>query len=651
MGETRKTYVDLGPEMPSENEFLRSKALLQSMHSGGAKLHNENRGNDPKTGNLYDHLVTLLKLILETQPTHALDQFEVLSYQVKRERGGGTGGSGAGLVVEDTEARATTEDELSAEYKHAKIEETLLKHPKHKWDEPPYSKATLPANWGGIFDDEYEMQRLQNLGITSFLVEEGGIGLGRSEMLRVWLSIRKLSLKLKTVVKLNFWGKILGTEGCYYIAEGEFEPGMPPDNGVPAPYDDWRPYTQKKEDKVSPDQRKYFSREDSYGEDGEKKSVSDELPEEQTRLSQARKLFLQDLPKNKWCPPAPIPSEIRGRGLNRWDYFACTNLGSDEWFRLPPVRTEHIFHARHIRRLFVGKPDAPSTNSSYHICLLDFPAGIYEIDEEAELEEGEQPETLMEVEDFEPLEFEELLNRNNWQHIRPYILPQGRCSFVAQKQAVSAMKEILDGRKDIGWINPIVAQKWIEKFKAKGEMNDEETEEEGGEGEQLEEPQEGPNLLGTIAEDTVLKATENVGLPTARITRSENRSIKLTSRPLIAWRVKPSSVLLPKNCCVAIVSSGRWPGAHALARGADFVNVYIGWGQKVLSSSFSPLRLPKLMTEFNEEQADGLIEVNDPTSLEEEFLRQKKKERHLARETKAEEEENEESGEEDEYED
>ncbi|CAH8670229.1 unnamed protein product [Heterobilharzia americana] len=418
---------------------------------------------------------------------------------------------------------------------------------------------------------------------------------------------------------------------------------MPPDNGVPAPYDDWRPYTQKKEDKVSPDQRKYFSREDSYGEDGEKKSVSDELPEEQTRLSQARKLFLQDLPK----------------------------IMVDEWFRLPPVRTEHIFHARHIRRLFVGKPDAPVLQGpgglgefpglEVHLlraqiaritsaCWIS-PAGIYEIDEEAELEEGEQPETLMEVEDFEPLEFEELLNRNNWQHIRPYILPQGRCSFVAQKQAVSAMKEILDGRKDIGWINPIVAQKWIEKFKAKGEMNDEETEEEGGEGEQLEEPQEGPNLLGTIAEDTVLKATENVGLPTARITRSENRSIKLTSRPLIAWRVKPSSVLLPKNCCVAIVSSGRWPGAHALARGADFVNVYIGWGQKVLSSSFSPLRLPKLMTEFNEEQADGLIEVNDPTSLEEEFLRQKKKERHLARETKAEEEENEESGEEDEYED
>ncbi|VDP97755.1 unnamed protein product [Trichobilharzia regenti] len=235
MAEPRQTYVNLGPELPAENEFLRGKALLQSMHSscgaggggiGGPKLHDENRQSDPRTGNLYEHLVTLLKLILETQPTHALDQFEMLSYQVKRERGGGTGGSGAGagLVQEDTEARAPTEEPVSADYKHVKIEGTLL-------------KSALPTNWGGIFDNEDEIQRLQNLGITSFLIEQGGIGLGRTEMLRVWLSIRKLSLKLKTIVKLRFWGKIMGTESSYYIAEGEFEAEMPPDDGVPAPYE------------------------------------------------------------------------------------------------------------------------------------------------------------------------------------------------------------------------------------------------------------------------------------------------------------------------------------------------------------------------------------------------------------------------------
>lgn len=62
-------------------------------------------------------------------------------------------------------------------------------------------------------------------------------------MMRVWLSLRKLSLKLTTVVKLRFWGKILGTQGSYYIAEGEFEPGADPDGGVPGPFDAWRPYS------------------------------------------------------------------------------------------------------------------------------------------------------------------------------------------------------------------------------------------------------------------------------------------------------------------------------------------------------------------------------------------------------------------------
>ncbi|VDQ08555.1 unnamed protein product [Trichobilharzia regenti] len=82
----------------------------------------------------------------------------------------------------------------------------------------------------------------------------------------------------------------------------------------------------------------------------------------------------------------------------------------------------------------------------------------------------------------------------------------------------------------------------------------------------------------------------------------------------------------------------------------DFVNVYVGWGQKVLSASFSPLRIPKLMSEYNEEEqptgGGSLSETNDPTPLEEEALRELKEARRLAREAKAEEEEENEGGEE-----
>ncbi|CAL8103283.1 unnamed protein product [Calicophoron daubneyi] len=650
-------FADLGPELPASEDFLRGKALLQSMHGGGPRMHDQGRESDPTTGTLYEHLVSLIKLILETQPTHALDQFEELSRQVKRERGGGAGGSGAGagLVKEDIEATAPTKKEPSPDYLNAKIERTLLHHPKHKWDEAPYTESPLPAPWGGYYDDDDEIARLQNLGQTSFLVEQAGVGLGRTEMMRIWLSIRKLSLKLTTVVKLRFWGKILGIGRPYYIAEGEFEAGADPDDGVPAPYDQWRPFPEKEP-----------AQEEVPQETSEHSEVEfDTRTEEEKKLAEARKALMENLPKNKWCPRTPIPPEPRGRGTNRWDYFACTNLGTDEWFRLPPARPEHIYHARYIRRFFTGKPDAPVARSpgalgdfpglEVHLLRAQIaritaatwisPAGLYEIDEEAEIEEGEQPETLMEVEEFEPPQFEELLDQANWQHTRPYILPQGRCSYVLQKRAAAALKEALDDPEQKGWINPEIARPWINKFQSQ-EESEEAMEEEGGEEGEIEEPQEGPGLLGTIEEDAVLTASGDVGLPTGRATNPKGRSLKLTSRPLPAWRVHPSTVLLPKNCAVAIVSSGRWPGSYTLARGADFVNVYVGWGQKTLSAPYSPIWIPKLGKEFDEE-AVPLQETTDPTPLEEEAVRAAKEARRLAREAKNEEEEEAEIEEED----
>ncbi|KAG5452637.1 Radial spoke head protein 6 A [Clonorchis sinensis] len=654
MTEVKRGFADLGPELPPPEEFLRGKALLQSMHGGGPGMHDENRDSDPTTGNLYEHLVTLLKVILEQQPTHAMDQFEELSRQVKRELGGGAGGSGAGagLVQEDIEATAPTAREDTPEYLHAKTERTLLKHPKHKWDDVVFSKSPLPAPWGGYYDDDDEIQRMQNLGQASFLVEQAGAGLGRSEMLRVWLSIRKLSLKLTTVVKLRFWGKIMGTQGCYYIAEGEFEAGMDADSGVEGPFDNWRPFTAEPQssDKAVPVRE--------VSENSEPKPEKEMSPEE-AKLAEARVVALENLPKNKWVPRAPIPAEARGRGTNRWDYFACTKLGSDEWFRLPPARPEHIVYARHIRHLFVGRPDAPVPRSpgalgdfpglEVHLLRAQIaritsatwisPAGLYQVDEEAELEEGEQPETLMEVEEFEPPQFEELLDAANWQHTRPYILPQGRCSFVSQKRAAAALRENMDDPKEKRWIDPQVLEPWKAKFQAQ-EEGDEAMEEEGeGEGE-AELPQEGPGLLGSIEEDAILMPTGDVGLPTGRATKPKGRTIRLTSRPLPAWRVYPSTVLLPKNCSVAIVSSGRWPGAYTLARGADFVNIYVGWGQKSLASNFSPMWYPNVMKEFSED-AMPLIETNDPTPLEEEAVRAAKEARRLAREARAEEAEEE----------
>ncbi|KAF6779978.1 hypothetical protein AHF37_00559 [Paragonimus kellicotti] len=622
-------FADLGPELPPAEEFLRGKALLQSMHGGGPGMHDENRDSDPTTGNLYEHLVSLLKLILEQKPTHSLDQFEELSRQVKRERGGGAGGSGAGagLVTEDIEATSPTAKQETAAYLHAKVERTLLHHPKHKWDENVFSKSPLPASWGGYYDDDDEIQRLQNLGQTSFLVEQAGVGLGRSEMLRIWLSIRKLSLKLTAIAKLRFWGKIMGTNGSYYIAEGEFEAGMDPDNGVPGPFDEWRPYNPDAASEHKWDEN-VFSKSPLPASWGGYYDDDDEIQR------------LQNLGQTSFLV------EQAGVGLGRSEMLRI-------WLSIRKLSLKLTAIAK-LR--FWGK--IMGTNGSYYIAEGEFEAGMdpdngvpgpfdewrpYNPDA-GEMVLSEQPETLMEVEEFEPPQFEELLDAANWQHTRPYILLQGRCSFVPQKRAAAILKESMEDPMEKGWINPTVAKAWVEKFKTQ-EESEEAMEEEGKEEAESELPQEGPGLLGTIEEDAVLIASGDVGLPTGRVTNPRGHQVKLHSRPLPSWKVHPSTVLLPKNCAVAIVSSGRWPGAYTLARGADFVNVYVGWGLKSLASSFSPMWCADPMKEFQED-AIPVLEATDPTPLEEEAVRAAKEARRLAREAKAEEAEDEEGDEE-----
>lgn len=88
----------------------------------------DNLETDAKSCSLYEHLVELMKYILEFQPTHALDQFETLSRVVKRERGAGVGGStmAAGISEPHSDALASTEEPKHPEHLNATFERTLF---------------------------------------------------------------------------------------------------------------------------------------------------------------------------------------------------------------------------------------------------------------------------------------------------------------------------------------------------------------------------------------------------------------------------------------------------------------------------------------------------------------------------------------------
>ena len=72
-------------------------------------------------------------------------------------------------------------------------------------------------------DEEVETP-LPNLMELCFYFEQAGIGLNREEMIRVWLALKNL-VDNHPLQHVRFWGKLLGTEQNYYVAEVEYREG------------------------------------------------------------------------------------------------------------------------------------------------------------------------------------------------------------------------------------------------------------------------------------------------------------------------------------------------------------------------------------------------------------------------------------------
>lgn len=65
---------------------------------------------------------------------------------------------------------------------------------------------------------------LPNVSEIGFYMEQAGVGLGREEMQRVFLALKQL-VESQALQRCRLWGKILGTESSYIIAESEYREG------------------------------------------------------------------------------------------------------------------------------------------------------------------------------------------------------------------------------------------------------------------------------------------------------------------------------------------------------------------------------------------------------------------------------------------
>lgn len=65
---------------------------------------------------------------------------------------------------------------------------------------------------------------LPNVSEIGFYMEQAGVGLGREEMQRVFLALKQL-VESQGLQRCRLWGKILGKESSYIIAEADYREG------------------------------------------------------------------------------------------------------------------------------------------------------------------------------------------------------------------------------------------------------------------------------------------------------------------------------------------------------------------------------------------------------------------------------------------
>ncbi|NXM85326.1 RSH4A protein, partial [Oenanthe oenanthe] len=372
--------------------------------------------------NLYDHFANILTKILDEQPTNTVDIIEDISKDVK--------------WAQFQKKMDTLRDE------HL-IPPTFQAAVKYK---------ALFIKEGGEEEEEEdleeEMPSLPNVMETAFYFEQAGIGLNKDESYYIFLALKNL-INVQPIQTCRFWGKILGLEMNYIIAEVQLQ--------------------EVEEDEEIAEEG------EEIVEEGEKEDEAEEEDEQKEKEAEP--------PKSTYKPPPEIPKEANGTGTNKYVYFVCNEPGNP-WVKLPPVTPAQIVCARKIKKFFTGRLDAPivsfppfpGNEANYlraQIARISAgthvsPTGFYQFANEDE-EEEEGADTYEENTEFEPPPVAEMVESlSTWAHHVKSILNQGRCI----------------------WINP----------SQKSEENDEDEEEEEEETEE-EQEERGPPLLTLISED------------------------------------------------------------------------------------------------------------------------------------------------------
>jgi len=387
----------------------------------------KSKDGEPST---YDILARTIRIMLDERPNNPADVLAPIISRVQKET----------CVGESSLTSLQTVTEPSTEVKMAEQQRNLFESVGNGGDEAPED------------DDEAQMSPLPDMQELLYYFEQGGVGLGREEWIKVYFALKKLTDTV-SVTSCRFWGKILGLQKNYYIAEVQF----------------------RDEDEYAEGENENDVSEDSNenNEENEDDESSDKFP-----------------PKSSFKPaPKPATEEAGKAGVNKFVYFVCNQPG-EEWVRLPSCTPYQIQISRQITKFLTGDLSAPvncfpnwegNESNLLRAQIARISAGTiiapltyFQFDDEEEVEDEELGQTeFIENPDFEGVALRDLADPNlqSWVHSRLHILQQGRCI----------------------WSDP--------NSKEDGDVEDEEEEDEGDDDVRETEQEIGPPLLTPLSDD------------------------------------------------------------------------------------------------------------------------------------------------------
>ncbi|CEM16903.1 unnamed protein product [Vitrella brassicaformis CCMP3155] len=171
--------------MTSEVTVDSALAFLKKDHGGGK--------------NLFEHMTHVLSKVITEKPADAYDTFEAFSRYIKE---------------------TSFPSESSPDQVLPMPEDPALLERLQKWMAETVNLTSVPAGEDG---SALPVPSLPNFMEEAAILEWAGVGFSKTETYRLACSLRRLGANTPGLQSLRFWGKILGTERDYYVAEGQIE--------------------------------------------------------------------------------------------------------------------------------------------------------------------------------------------------------------------------------------------------------------------------------------------------------------------------------------------------------------------------------------------------------------------------------------------